>query len=86
MTNGASVIVRGARKPLSDADQAAALSVDTQTPSPAQALASAPDSARFPAAAVVGEAMVSCLLSTPIGASSAGITSTTYWEAVGAYR
>src|SRR5271169_6480920 len=61
MTNGSSLIVRGAMKPLPTLTKPLR-SVDTETHEPAQALRERTDSATIPAAGVVGEAMVALVL------------------------
>jgi chorismate synthase len=61
MTNGATVIVRGAMKPLPTLTKPLQ-SVDTETHEPAQALRERTDSCTVPAAGVVGEAMVALVL------------------------
>jgi chorismate synthase len=61
MTNGATVIVRGAMKPLPTLTKPLQ-SVDTETHDPAQALRERTDSCTVPAAGVVGEAMVALVL------------------------
>jgi chorismate synthase len=61
MTNGESLVVRGALKPISTLTKPLR-SVDTETKEPAQALRERTDSTVVPAAGVVGEAMTSLVL------------------------
>ena len=61
MTNGETVVVRGAMKPLPTLTKPLR-SVDTETKEPAQALRERTDSCTVPAAAVVAEAMVALVL------------------------
>ncbi len=61
MTTGTPLLVRGAMKPLPTLTKPLR-SVDTETHEPAQALRERTDSCTVPAAAVVGEAMVSLVL------------------------
>src|SRR3712207_5053253 len=61
MTNGETLVVRGAMKPLPTLTKPLR-SVDTATKEPAQALRERTDSATIPAAGVVGEAMVALVL------------------------
>ena len=61
MTNGESLVVRGALKPISTLTKPLR-SVDTETKEPAQALRERTDSTVVPAAGVVGEAMVALVL------------------------
>jgi chorismate synthase len=61
MTNGQSLIVRGAMKPLPTLTKPLR-SVDTATHAPAEALRERTDSCTVPAAGVVGEAMVALVL------------------------
>jgi len=61
MTNGESLVVRGALKPISTLTKPLR-SVDTETKEPAQALRERTDSTVVPAAGVVGEAMTALVL------------------------
>src|SRR6059058_1598492 len=61
MTNGSTLVVRGAMKPLPTLTKPLR-SVDIATKEPAQALRERTDSCTVPAAAVVGEAMVALVL------------------------
>ena len=61
MTNGETLIVRGAMKPLPTLTQPLR-SIDLETKDPAQALRERTDSCTVPAAGVVGEAMVALVL------------------------
>jgi chorismate synthase len=61
MTNGESLIVRGALKPISTLTKPLR-SVNTETKEPAQALRERTDSTVVPAAGVVAEAMVALVL------------------------
>ncbi len=63
MTTGATVVVRGAMKPLPTLTKPLR-SVDTETKEPAQALRERTDSCTVPAAAVVAEAMVALVLAS----------------------
>ena len=84
MTNGETLIVSGAMKPLPTLTKPLR-SVDIATREPAEALRERTDSCTVPAAGVVGEAMVASCSRTPTGASSAATTSTTS-AALAAYR
>jgi chorismate synthase len=63
MTTGATLVVRGAMKPLPTLTKPLR-SVDTETKEPAQALRERTDSCTVPAAGVVGEAMVALVLAS----------------------
>jgi chorismate synthase len=63
MTTGATLVVRGAMKPLPTLTKPLR-SVDTETKQPAQALRERTDSCTVPAAGVVGEAMVALVLAS----------------------
>jgi chorismate synthase len=61
MTNGETLVVKGAIKPISTLTKPLR-SVDTETKEPAQAMRERTDSTVVPAAGVVGEAMVALVL------------------------
>jgi chorismate synthase len=85
MTNGLPLIVRGAMKPLPTLTKPLR-SVDTETHEPAQALRERTDSATIPAAGVVGEAMVACVLAGAYREKFGGDHIDDVLDAVAAYR
>jgi len=85
MTNGQPLLVRAAIKPISTLTKPLR-SVDTETKEPAQALRERTDSTVVPAAAVVGEAMVSLTLARAYREKFGGDHIDDVLEAVEAYK
>ena len=85
MTNGNTLIVRGAMKPLPTLTQPLQ-SVDTATHEPAQALRERTDSCTVPAAGVVGEAMVAVVMADAYRRKFGGDHIDDVLQAVRAYR
>jgi chorismate synthase len=85
MTNGESLIVRGAMKPLPTLTKPLR-SVDTATHGPAEALRERTDSCTVPAAGVVGEAMVALVLADAYRQKFGGDHIDDVRQALGAYR
>jgi chorismate synthase len=85
MTDGQTLIVRGAMKPLPTLTKPLR-SVDTETHEPAQALRERTDSCTVPAAGVVGEAMVAYVLAGAYRAKFGGDHIDDVLEAIRAYE
>ena len=85
MTNGETLVVKGAIKPISTLTKPLR-SVDTETKEPAQAMRERTDSTVVPAAGVVGEAMVALVLARAYREKFGGDHISDVLAALGAYE